>query len=152
MSSNPNEPGRISVTLKGEGRDATWIVFHGSPGEVRAQVMEVFDLPDESSKQSLADLINEATSLYRATGNVSNRLGGRTLGGGASAWDRTSNGNGGSTPQPEVDPNKVRVEAAIDAAATRDELKELYARNEAVFSAHADLLVAYKAKGKSLPS
>lgn len=156
MGGDPNEPGRISVTLKQDGKDGTWLVMHGSPAEVRAQIAEVFDLNEEQSDGPLFDLINEATRLYKAAGNVSSGLGGRVVGGSngsarsgsGSAWAQAA-GNGAEA-EPEADPNIARVEAGIEAATTRDGLREFYARNEAVFKANPELVDAYKAKGKSL--
>jgi hypothetical protein len=160
---DPNEPGRISVTLKQDevrGRDfsspGTWIVFHGSPAEVRSQITETFGIADEGS---LADLISAATSEFKATGNVSTGLGGRVIGNGSkqtgptgsgSAWDRAA-GNGAEAPaEPEVDPNVTRVLAEIEAVTDVPALQQVYARNKAVFDANEDVLAAYKAKGKSL--
>lgn len=157
--SNPHEPGRISVTLKQDGKDGTWLVFHGSAAEVRGQITDTFVMEDDGSAP-LYDLINEATRLYKASGNVTSALGGRVIKGGdsndakqsgtGSAWDRAA-GNGAETPtEPEVDPNVVRLTAEIEAVTEVPALKELYARNKAVFDANPDLIAAYKAKGKSL--
>lgn len=154
--SNPHEPGRISVTLKQDGKDGTWIVFHGSAAEIRSQVIEAFDMEGQDDAP-LYDLVNEATRMFKAAGNVTSRLGGRVVSNKSnsesassegSAWDRA--GNGAEAPAPEVDPDVVRLTAAIEDAADVAALKELFARNKAVFDANPDLVVAWKAKGKSL--
>jgi len=148
---NPHEPGRVSVTLKSDSRDGTWIVFHGSTQEIRRQIIETFEL-FEARETPLWELINEATSLYKAAGNASAGLGGRSLkkseGNAAtgSAWDKVA---AGAEPEPEVDPNIARLTAAIEAATTTDALRDLYARNAAHF-ANPDLLAAWQAKGKAL--
>ena len=149
---SPHEPGRISVTLKSDGRDGTWIVFHGNAGEIRRQLIATFDIEDAEGAP-LFDLINEATRIYKSTGNVSAGLGGRVVGkksdGNAatgSAWDKVAEGE---KPEPEVDPNIARLTAAIEAATTTDALRDLYARNAAHF-ANPDLLAAWQAKGKAL--
>lgn len=158
--SNPHEPGRISVTFKHDGKDGTWLVVHGNAAEVREQIIEVFQMEAEADAP-LYDLINEATSLYKAAGNARSSLGGRVIPpsqqqsekpqGNGSAWERV--GSGASAPaEPEVDPNVARIEAAIEEATDVTSLKELYARNKVHFDTNPDLLAAYKAKGKSLSS
>lgn len=158
--SDPHERGDgISVTLKQDGKDGTWLVFHGSPARVREQIIDVFPGIDPEHDAPLFDLINEATRLYKAAGNLNSTLGGRVVGKGksegnaptGSAWDRAQAGNT-AEPEPEVDPNVTRIEAAIEEAADVASLKELYARNKVHFDANPDLLAAYKAKGKSLSS
>lgn len=158
--SDPYERDNISITMKQDGKDGTWIVFHGSPAKVREQVIEVFQLENEW-ETPLFDLINAATRLYKSTGNISSQLGGRVITktdrtsesgnqSSGSAWDRAG---GSSEPaEPEVDPNVVRLSGAIESAQTRAELKELFARNKAVFDANADLTDEWKSKGKSLPA
>ena len=150
---DPHEPGRISVTLKSDGKDGTWIVFHGNAAEIRSQIVHAFDLQEEADAP-LYDLINEATRIYKAASNTSSALGGRVLSrnaestpaGGGSAWDRVGNG---APAEPEVDPNIARLLGEIEAATTVDALRELYARNAAHFT-DADLMSAWQAKGKSL--
>lgn len=157
---NPHEPGRISVTLKQDGKDGTWVVFHGSPEEVRQQIVGLFPEFDGQTDAPLYDLINEATRLFKAAGNVSSRLGGRVVGNKAasgnessdsgSAWDRVA-GNGAEPQQePEVDPNVARLQREIEGAADVAALRELFARNKAAFDANPDLVADWKAKGKSL--
>lgn len=157
---DPNKPGAISVTLKHDGKDGTWIVFHGSPAEVRSQIIEVMEMEDNGAP--LYDLVNEATRIYKATGNVSKGLGGRTINGknqnadstsSGSAWDRAAGSTGeGAAEEPQEDPNVTRLLAAIEAAESRQALKELYARDKATFDANDDLMQEWKSKGKSLPA
>jgi hypothetical protein len=158
--SDPHERGDgISVTLKQDGKDGTWLVFHGSAARVREQIIEVFPGIDETGDAPLFDLINEATRLYKAAGNINSTLGGRVVGSkgksesnGAtgSAWDRAAGNT--ADAEPEVDPNVARIEAAIEEATDVASLKELYARNKVHFENHPDLLTAYKTKGKALSS
>lgn len=155
---DPHKPGQISVTIKGDGKDATWIVFHGNVAEVRRQIVEVFELTEEGDEKApLYDLVNEATRTFKTTGNVSSALGGRVIGGGSSAkkpagggsaWEQAAN-----TPQEDaVDINVVRLTKAIEAATDVASLKELFARDKAHFDANPELLAEWKAKGKSLSS
>jgi hypothetical protein len=155
---NPHEPGRVSATFKQDGKDGTWIVIHGTPAEVRRQVIEVFDMEGQED-QPLYDLINEATRLFKASGNINSALGGRVVGqktsedkrpsGGGSAWDRAASGEGEAE---QVDPNVTRLTAEIEGVESVDALKELYARNKVHFDGNDDLMAAWKAKGKSLSS
>lgn len=154
--SDPGERAGMSVTLKADGKDGTWVVFHGTPARIREQIIETFQI-EESKDSPLFDLINEATRIYKAAGNVSSGLGGRVIAfpGGkdssaeqapaGSAWDRAQ-----SAPEPQVDPNVVRLQGEIEGAASVDALRELYARNKAAFDEDADLMTAWKAKGKAL--
>lgn len=156
---DPHKPGYMSVTIKSDGKDGTWMVFHGTVAEIRRQIVEVFDLTQEGDEQApLYDLVNEATRLYKASGNLNSALGGRVIGSGSSA--KTSSGGGGSawekaanTPQEDaVDINVVRLTKAIEAATDVASLKEIFARDKAHFDANPDLLAEWKAKGKALSS
>jgi hypothetical protein len=62
--------GTISVTLKGEGRDAAWIVFHGTPFQVTQNITEVID-------NGLLERVIEVEALYKASGTVAQKLGGK---------------------------------------------------------------------------
>lgn len=150
--SDPYTRGGMSVTLKADGKDGTWVVYHGTPEQIREQILATFEI-EESKDAPLFDLINEATRIYKAAGNVSSGLGGRVVSSSkqadkpaGSAWEQASN----APAEPEVDPNVARLEGEIEGAASVDALKELYARNVAVFESNADLMDAWKAKGRAL--
>jgi hypothetical protein len=153
IGGNPHTPGRVSVTFKQDGKDGTWIVVHGSPAEVRKQIVEVFDMEGQD-EQPLYDLINEATRLYKASGNITSTLGGRVVGGGSKSTEDKPSGNGGSAwdqPQEDApDPNVVRLQQEIEGCTSVDALRNLYARNKAEFDGNADLMSEWKAKGKAL--
>lgn len=152
---NPHVPtvGHISVTLKGEGKDATWIVFHGKPDYVRAQIMDVMGMDEHDGP--LYDLINQATTLFKGASNVSAGLGGRVINGnnankrvvGGPAWDEPQ-----GEPAEPVDLNALRLSKAIEAATEAKALQELYARNKEAFVGNAELFAEWNAKGKSLSS
>lgn len=154
---DPYKPGHMSVTLKADGKDGTWIVFHGDPAAIRSQITTVFDLNETGDADApLYDLINEATRIYKSTGTINAALGGRTVGGGkdsagatGSAWDRAGSGNA-AEQAPPVDINVVRLTNAIENATNVAELKELFARNKAFFDENAELFAAWQAKGKAL--
>lgn len=154
---DPHKPGHMSVTLKQDGKDGTWIVFHGTAKDIRSQIIATFDMEGQEDAP-LYDLINEATSTYKATGNLNSSLGGRVIkkgdasasSKGGSAWDRAT---GAGAPQEEpVDLNVVRLTKAIEDATDVPALHNLYARDKAHFEANAELFAAWQAKGKSLSS
>ena len=62
--------GTISVTLKGEGRDAAWIVFHGTPEQVDHNI-------DYVKNHGLFEKVVEVEALYKASGTVAQKLGGK---------------------------------------------------------------------------
>jgi hypothetical protein len=161
--SNPYESGDISVTIKGDEpggkyNDAkspsTWIVFHGTPAKVREQIIDVFQLDGTANDRPLFELVLEATALFKAAGNVGQKLGGTLLpqpsgeaANGAQAGAETPPWpTGGTAPQtPAVDP----ILQAIENATSTDELKQLWAENQAAF-ADAKYMDPWKAKGLSL--
>lgn len=136
------ERDEMSVTMKQDGREGTWIVFHGSPDRIREQIMVTFELEASNWDAPLFDLINEATRIYKTAGMVTSTLGGRVIEGNGRAERPAA--------EPKVDPEVARLVVAIDAAADVAALQDLYARNKATFAENADLTETWKAKGKSL--
>lgn len=171
--SDPHEQGGISVTIKGDepgGKyndpksPGTWIVFHGSPTKVREQIIEVFELDDTAKERPLFDVVNEATRLFKAVGNVSQSLGGRVLSSGnaeqqpssgeqsgagnSDVWAQAAAARGGGEQekQEDVDP----ILAALETCKTVAEVQQVWAENQAAFNANPAYMEAYKAKGKAL--
>lgn len=153
-------PAGISVTIKsdepgGKFNDpkspGTWIVFHGSPQRVKEQIIEVFDLPEESLSRPLYDLTNEATKLYKGVMSVGSTLGGTVIRPGTEA--APAGGQGQSAPaqsnSDEAEAESKRLLAALEAATTVQEVKEVWARNQEAFKAPA-LMEAYMARGKAI--
>ena len=103
--SDPNQVRNISVTLKGDGKDATWVVFHGSVAAVREQI-------EEARESGLFDLINEVTAEYKAVGNVVQKLGAKVVDGEAKA-------------EPSEDDH---IKGLIEAASTVAELTDIWVR------------------------
>jgi hypothetical protein len=163
--SDPHENGGISVTIKGDepgGKfndpksPGTWIVFHGTPAKVKEQICEVFDLDYTANHQRpLHALVLEATALFKATGNVSQSLGGTVLDPGSSApangaqggsgdvWDQVAKAK--SEPKEPVD----ELLAQIEAAKTVAEVQQIWAENQKAFE-DDKYMDAYRAKGKAL--
>ena len=151
--SDPHEREGMSVTLKHDGKEGTWIVFHGSPAMIREQMLATFPGLEATAETPLYDIVNEATRMFKASGNVTSALGGRVIPSGnrssqsGSAWD---SGSAGNSDEPKPGPEVVRLTAAIEAAEKVEDLHDLYARNKAAFDENADLMSEWKAKGKAL--
>jgi hypothetical protein len=152
------------VTIKyGKGYEETWAVFNGQVEEVREDILGYFGVDRQTVEGlTLSELVVNVTNLAHGKGNAASILGGVVLGSkptdpspgpqadeaqqatGNDAWAQAE----GSAPA--ADPNAA-LYTAIEAAADRAALKVLYAQNQAAFT-DADLMTAWKAKGKSLPA
>lgn len=149
------------MTIKyGKGYEETWAGFKGSPADVRATIIEFFDMDPESvAGLSLSSVVVNATNLAHAKGNIASKLGGTVISRGKAAdsgppWntDDSASKPGGVWDQavdtkpaePEVNPILEQIENAKDVGA----LQRMWAENQAAF-ADAEVMTAWKAKGKS---
>lgn len=142
---DPHKPGGMSATLKQEGKDRPWLVFHGSPASVARDIKATFPELAESD-ESLADLVNEAQRLFSAVGNAHRTLGARPAGNNknGSAW---AEARGDSAPA-EQKPEPTLAEI-IEALESVEEAKELWLdRSDEIKS--ASLVEAWTAKAKAL--
>lgn len=65
-----------TATIKaGKGYEAAWLVFKGTPAEVRAQLVESFELDESVRDLTLAELTSLASHKLQSIGNVSAKLG-----------------------------------------------------------------------------
>lgn len=149
--SDPNQTREVSVTIKHDGKDSTWLVFRGSVEAVREQIIECFGMT-ETEGLTLHELSVEATRLVKATSQVANGLGGRVLKGGSQSAFAQAREGGGSAPAPAKEDEDVPLKGMIEAATSVAALKTLWAENKAAFDADPELFAAWKAKGKSLSS
>lgn len=169
MSTDPNEIGGISVTIKGDEpggkfNDAkspgTWIVFHGTPAKVKEQIVEVFAMDAAALERPLYEVANDATALFKAAANVKTTLDGKVLNPGPQAagnataapsgdvWAQANAArNSSSAPAEAVDPLLVSIENCKTVA----ELQQLWAENQAAFG-DAKYMDPYRIKGKALSS
>jgi hypothetical protein len=170
MTSTAGDPGPMgeqSVTIKyGKGYDESWAVFRGTIWEIRANLVAYFGINvDYASGLTLNELVVAATHVAHGTGNVAAILGGtptpisvtESLTGeptGDAAWakigEQPADGKlpyGGSQAEP-VDPN-VELIQQLEAAASVDDLKKLWAEHQAAFSDKA-VKAAYSKRGKAL--
>lgn len=172
-TSDPHEPGGISVTIKGDepgGKfndpksPGTWLVFHGSPARIREQLIDVFALDAEAcAGRPLYDLVNEATVLFKAAANASkgvtsNGLGGKVLSsspssstGSGDVWDQAAAQQGQSQSAPAAEKEDVDpILSALEACRTVPEVQQVWAENQSAFNSNAEYMAAYKARGKAL--
>lgn len=150
----------ISITLKypkPKYQDAPWIVFHGSPEEVREDLIAAFGWDAESvTDLSLHEVTLKAQAAVQGAGEVANQLGGTVLSGGggakSSAWSQAGSRASEQAEGAEPEDPTAWLKVEIDKATSGDGLKRLWADNKAAFDAHAELMDLWKAKGKSLSS
>lgn len=133
--------------------DNPWLVFEGtSPDEIRAKIIATFGMTDVDDSLSLFDVTMNAQRIATRQSEIQGTLGGTTL-------KVESSRNGAPSPtgsasaaapaaEPETNPLLAKVEEQTGVAA----LQRLWAENKAAFDADADLMAAYKAKGKALQS
>jgi hypothetical protein len=98
--------GTISVTLKGEGRDAAWVVFHGTPEEVENNL-------DHVIHNGLLEKVVEAEALYKASSTVAQKLGGKFV--------------KDESPTKEASEDD-HIKGLIASASSLEELKDIWGR------------------------
>lgn len=145
------KPEGVTVTIKGDGRDAPWTVFHGSVDYV-CQAMIVTYALEGMENESLHNITNAANALVKLGGTVVRP--GETESLGTSAKDgNVIDASQRFANKGEVDPIEQaykRLSPEIDQAADIESLKEVWARNKDEFSANPKLMEEYTAKGISL--
>ena len=159
----------LSVTIKyDKGHDATWAVFRGTPGEIRADVMEFFGMdPATQAGLSLSSIVTNATQIAHGKGLIATALGATVVEetttseapakpqgdpwAAASAQQASSawSGSASVAEQPKASDPNAYILGEIEKQTTVDGLKKLWAANQSFFS-DASVMAAWKAKGKSL--
>ncbi|MEU0343316.1 hypothetical protein ABZ092_31275 [Streptomyces bobili] len=157
----------LSVTIKyDKGHDATWAVFRGTPGEIRADVMEFFGMdPATQVGLSLSSIVTNATQIAHGKGLIATSLGATVVEettheapakpsedpwAAASAQQASSPWPGSvSVAEPKAEEPNAWILGEIEKKATVQELKKLWAENQSFFS-DAAVMAAWKAKGKAL--
>lgn len=146
----------ISVTIKyHKGYEASWAVFRGeSVEDLKNDLADYFGLDRESvTALPLHDVVLNVTQIAHGTQTAASVLGAVSIPGTPDAPDEGQANpwaqSGGEPAKPSEDPNGFLRDAIADATDV-DSLKRLWAENQAAFAGDADLLAAWKAKGKSL--
>jgi hypothetical protein len=154
----------LSVTIKyDKGHDATWAVFRGTTGEIRADILDFFGMdPATQVGLSLSSVVTNATQIAHGKGLIATALGATiveettepakpTDDPWAAASAAQSSGpwpGSASVTEAKEDPNAY-ILGEIEKQTTVDGLKKLWAGNQSFFSDPA-VMAAWKAKGKSL--
>jgi hypothetical protein len=155
----------LSVTIKyDKGHDATWAVFRGTTGEIRADILDFFGMdPATQVGLSLSSVVTNATQIAHGKGLIATALGATVVEettepakptddpwAAASAAQSSAPwpGSASVTEPKKEDPNAY-ILGEIEKQTTVDGLKKLWAGNQSFFS-DAAVMAAWKAKGKSL--
>lgn len=156
-TTSPWEPDKayFRVVLKGgPGYEDSWVnIGAGTPARFKQAVADFFgwELKDDDTA---VDLAVRATEQWHALNNINREFPGtervRNTRGRSAARDRAFSGQQEQQPAEPPDPKKVLIEQ-INAAGASDDLRGLYADNKELFE-DADVLAAYKTRGKALMS
>jgi hypothetical protein len=185
--SGPFDGGGVSVTIKGDEpggkfNDAkspgTWLVFHGTVNQVKAQIIEAFGMESSANDRTLLDLQNEATKMFKAVNMIGGQLGGTVLNSGKAAapaaaatpasqsapvedkggndvWAKAAeSGPPWKTEEEEKAEAQAKdpILAALEGCQTVAEVQQVWAENQTAFNTNPEYMSAYKARGKALSS
>ncbi|WP_405665448.1 hypothetical protein [Streptomyces sp. NBC_00055] len=154
----------LSVTIKyDKGHDATWAVFRGTTGEIRADILDFFGMdPATQVGLSLSSVVTNATQIAHGKGLIATALGATVVEETAEPakptddpWAAAANVQSGPWPgsasvaEPKKEDPNAYILGEIEKKTTVQELKKLWAENQSFFS-DAAVMAAWKAKGKAL--
>lgn len=142
---NPHEDGGVSITLKQDGRDGMWTVFHGSPARIRENIIALFGL-EGVDELTLHEVSLEAQRIYKGAGNAASILGARPVASKSSEAWKQAQATEAAPAEPERDPLLDKIEAVKDV----ESLKLLWAENRPAFDENPDLLSQWKLRGKAI--
>lgn len=155
--SEQDSPGRgVTVTLKEPqskqyANDGTWIIFHGTPEEIRRDLIAVYGIEVEG-EPTLYDLATQAKSIQEASRAAGKTLGARSTSSEAptgDVWDKAQKGSPEKEPEPELT-EAEKILALISDQTSVEDVRKLYTRNEELIKNDETLLNAWKAKGREL--
>ncbi|MFJ3974905.1 hypothetical protein [Streptomyces sp. NPDC090021] len=144
--------GTIGVTIKyGKSYEDTWAVFRGTVVQVRELICDYFGFEcKDVTGLSLSDLVVNATSLAHGKGNIASILDARIIPEPPSEAPANDPWAAASAAKSETTDNKSAwILGEIEKAPSIDELKKLWAANQAMFADPA-VMAAYKARGSAL--
>lgn len=156
MSVGPDDQSSVTIKL-GPGYEAPWFAFKGGPGTIRRQILEAFGVEDET-EVSLIELIAkssvDAQAAYSlATGGATPTTGRRRASYSKDSGQKSSPKAEEASPadeeKAEESRNISRILGAIEAAKTPQELKLVWAKDQAAFS-DSRLQLAYKSRNSAL--
>lgn len=153
----------LSATIKyGAGHEAPWAVFHGSPAEVRADIIEFFGITAaDVAGLSLSDLVVNASQEARGVATIAQGLDATvtaspqapsapaarpTTAGAADPWAEASAASTPAEPEPPAeDPVLTRIKNAADVPT----LQRIWVTHQSAFSDPA-VKEAWKVRGREL--
>ncbi|MFF9644714.1 hypothetical protein [Kitasatospora aureofaciens] len=140
------DEGRITVTIKyGKGYDDSWAVFRGTAETVQKDIVTYFGLDGKSvSGLALSDLVVEATRTAQAATMIVKELDARII-------PAPSTLKLAPAPAAPAAPEQTAdgLLEQIGQCASTDDLKRLWATNQAAFSDQS-VMNAWKARGRAL--
>jgi hypothetical protein len=160
----PENGAGVTVTLKGgKGFEAPWLVFRGTPAEVRANIIEACQYNAEQVEDwDLIQMTAQAASSFQAMNLLVGRLGGPPLQAmtvaqdtpyagpaGDAAWDAAGSTSGGNKPpwnDEKKGESKDPLIAAIEAVGSKADLGMLWKDNKDRW-AEPEVAAAAKAAG-----
>lgn len=148
---------RVTVSMRyGEGETAPMVSFSGTPDQVAADLVVVFDLDEQTANQALGALIAHVAQTARATGLLVDQLGATPLPEARAALPTQRPAPHTPAPQARaaepapalegIHPLYAEIKRHNDVAA----LRRLWAEHRAEFDAHPDLMTALNGHVKSL--
>lgn len=139
----------VSITIKtGKGYDDTWLGFTGSVEQVRDLIGETFGLGDEQAGLTLYEVVANATQIAHGVTRAVTALKGTVIPSAPSGGDEaqaTAGQPAEDAPAEEEQDPYVQMTAMIQAEnITVATLRQLYADNDALFTADTDEAKALK--------
>lgn len=146
-----------NVTIKfSGGPTAPWYTVHGTPAEIKAQIVEYFELEDVDGLSTHA-VVLRAAQIAQSTETVREVLGGEvineskpTKSTSTKPWSKKGSGKPqepAGSKESEHPYGEVLVQ--IEGAESAEDLTRIYVLNEKAFE-HPDVLAASVAKNESL--
>ncbi|MFJ3907449.1 hypothetical protein [Streptomyces vinaceus] len=135
-----------SITIKvpcGEGGDAPQVTFGGTASDLREELSSFFGLDCKSvTSLTLHEILVEVGQLARSTEAIVSGLGARVV----------PQASAPAPPAPQGAPSGSPASAVLEqiaACQTADELRRLWAANQAAFATSV-VMDAWKARGRAL--
>lgn len=144
----------ITATVKyGASYEDPWLTFKGaSAPEVKAAIIEAFELDGTARKLSLAWVVQEASRMATSSQILSSKLGATPVieeGGKEDPWATAEAGADKNVWPEEKESPADQMRRLIAGCGSVEELKRLWVDNQTAFQ-DPDLMAAYKARGREL--
>lgn len=145
-------PGGTTTIKGGEGYEASWHVFSGSPGARKEAIIEYFGM-DRDSVAGLTpfEVASQAEAIVQGTGNAIRTLGAKPVSSDSAEADTSRLAQAAAKAKAQ-EPEKSPLYGEIERAADIDALKRIWGESKKEFEADPELLKAWKARGKALKS